>query len=969
MTEIKYFAVNELPQESELQPTSIYYLNDGSHYITNSNKVLTKVSDTIVVNELPEFGVINKIYVVKTEENTSIYIWNGIEFELTSRDVIYNNQYGLYITDSFETFEELELADKSKFKNGDVVLIRGLDGDSQETGNLYTFENNDFQFLGNIRGQRGMNGEKGDKGDKGERGERGLQGIQGLQGEKGEKGDTGEKGLDGINGLTAYELAIANGFSGDIYTWLDSLKGEQGLQGLKGEDGLRGEQGVQGVQGEKGEKGERGDKGDRGDSFEITAVYSSVAELEADVNNPDIPEMAFVIISSDDPDNDADNGKVYIKSEGGYVYLLTMRGLKGEKGERGDKGEKGDQGLQGVRGVQGIQGEKGEKGLDGNGIVIKGRVDEEYQLSDLTGTNGDAYWVGSRLYIWTDNPILVSEAGWYRGNDLKGEQGAQGIRGEKGEKGDGVEGIGTATLLTQNKTIREAINELFTVGNNVKRDTVNALLSKDSTLPIDSQSTWNDIMTTITNLKLGYKVNGDYFNNALALENVKEGDLLMRVERKLYDDVQLGTNFDSTSARSFETIDIGNNKAVILYPQGAGSANKCQLNASLVRKDGGKITVLSTINIDGVSFGGFNPRAILLNPTTIIVILSGASNATPAYRTVLKKIIINGDTITSGSYQIVDETANSAFATAIKKVSNDTFIVARRNGESIVISSFTNLNNNSTVGGLATAHSSKLTKNNLGLETLYIATVNEAERRYACFGGSGSSYSNGNGSLVAFEFELSSDYKTLSETRANTVYYTGYNGAYNLSFLEFKRDGQDRLLIAGRNTDDNNKIALFEIWFPVKGAVYSINRYNLPTPNNSGGTLTNNSRRDSMHSMVLLDDENVCITYKGDSGRLATGIFSLKNLNRGETIQFTQNADFPSGNGNGLVKFVSFGDEFAIIRLNGTSATNDKVVIASTEIGNGYYKFKKGRDISYTALALSDGTPTNNNLEIIRSNY
>src|SRR5690606_15718026 len=129
------------------------------------------------------------------------------------------------------------------------------------------------------------------------------------------------------------------------------------------------------------------------------------------------------------------------------------------------------------------------------------------------GVNGDAYWIGTRLYIWTDDSTLIAQPGFLRGNDLRGSQGIQGIQGERGEKGEGVSDLGTAELLTENKTIKEAINEVFQYGNNVKEQTVSALLSKDNTLPIDNQSTWSEVISAINSLNLiNSSVNGDKIN-------------------------------------------------------------------------------------------------------------------------------------------------------------------------------------------------------------------------------------------------------------------------------------------------------------------------------------------------------------------------------------------------------------------------------------------------------------------------
>lgn len=50
-------------------------------------------------------------------------------------------------------------------------------------------------------------------------------------------GKDGADGADGQNGLSAYEIAVENGFEGTEAEWLESLKGETGADGAKGEDG------------------------------------------------------------------------------------------------------------------------------------------------------------------------------------------------------------------------------------------------------------------------------------------------------------------------------------------------------------------------------------------------------------------------------------------------------------------------------------------------------------------------------------------------------------------------------------------------------------------------------------------------------------------------------------------------------------------------------------------------------------
>ena len=70
-------------------------------------------------------------------------------------------------------------------------------------------------------------------------------------------------------GLSAYQIAVKNGFVGTEQEWLDSLVGPQGPAGPtgpKGEKGDTGETGAQGPRGLQGEKGDTGDTGPKGES-------------------------------------------------------------------------------------------------------------------------------------------------------------------------------------------------------------------------------------------------------------------------------------------------------------------------------------------------------------------------------------------------------------------------------------------------------------------------------------------------------------------------------------------------------------------------------------------------------------------------------------------------------------------------------------------------------------------------------
>lgn len=77
-----------------------------------------------------------------------------------------------------------------------------------------------------------------------------------------------------------------------------------------------------------------------------------------------------------------------------------------------------------------VRGPQGPKGETGAALAIKGSFPslEELQEQHPTGTLGDAYMVGSRLYSWRGSA-------WVDCGDIKGPKGDQGIQGERGPTG------------------------------------------------------------------------------------------------------------------------------------------------------------------------------------------------------------------------------------------------------------------------------------------------------------------------------------------------------------------------------------------------------------------------------------------------------------------------------------------------------------------------------------------------------
>ena len=174
------------------------------------------------------------------------------------------------------------------------------------------------------QGEPGIQGAAGPTGPQGPKGETGPQGLQGLKGDQGPTGPQGPKGEAGNDGASAYELAVAAGFTGTQAQWLASLKGEKGdtgLQGPKGDTGAKGDTGPQGLTGETGPAGPQGPKGETGPA-----------------------------------------GAQGLKGDAGPA---GPQGETGPQGPQGLRGEKGDKGETGATGPQGAKGDPGPAGADG----------------------------------------------------------------------------------------------------------------------------------------------------------------------------------------------------------------------------------------------------------------------------------------------------------------------------------------------------------------------------------------------------------------------------------------------------------------------------------------------------------------------------------------------------------------------------------------------------------------------------
>jgi hypothetical protein len=226
------------------------------------------------------------------------------------------------------------------------------------------------------QGPQGERGEKGDPGDPGPPGKsayeravdlgfegseqewldslvgpEGPEGPQGPAGPKGDPGDPGEKGEQGDPGLSAYEVAVDNGFEGTEQEWLDSLVGPEGQEGQAG------------PKGDQGDPGPQGDPGADGREVQLQKGTTHIQwRYEGDPTWTDLVALADLKgADGADGTNGADAAEIELqitathiqwRREGGsWTNLVALADLKGPQGPTAVSEDEGNAATLGTDGL------------------------------------------------------------------------------------------------------------------------------------------------------------------------------------------------------------------------------------------------------------------------------------------------------------------------------------------------------------------------------------------------------------------------------------------------------------------------------------------------------------------------------------------------------------------------------------------------------------------------------------------
>lgn len=312
-----------------------------------------------------------------------------------------------------------------------VQVIKGIDGKdgkSVSTEEVKELVNDAVKEIPKIKGDKGDKGESAfqqavDDGFlgtekewleslKGKDGKDGTNGKDGKDGTNGKDGESirGARGEDGDPGMSAYQIAVNNGFVGSEREWLDSLRGES-IKGDKGDKGDRGES----IKGDPGKDGKDGKDGQRG---------KSAYEVARDNGYPgDIDDWLQSLKGEKGDKGDKGDSAYEEAVSAGFQgteseWLISLKGDKGDPGES-IKGDRGDQGLPGDKGAQGAKGDKGDTG------------NSAYQEAQANGFQGtELEWLNSLKGAKGDKGDPGKD-----GESITGPQGVPGIPGRKGDNG------------------------------------------------------------------------------------------------------------------------------------------------------------------------------------------------------------------------------------------------------------------------------------------------------------------------------------------------------------------------------------------------------------------------------------------------------------------------------------------------------------------------------------------------------
>jgi len=274
-------------------------------------------------------------------------------------------------------------------------------------------------------------------------------------------------GQVGATGMSAYQLALAEGFVGTESAWILSLKGVQGIQGnqgpsgptgLTGSVGPAGNNGVDGINGADGINGTDGADGDSayqvwlglGNSGTqaqfIQSIKGASILVKGTLTTAEILALNIATMSFGDSYFSSDGFTLYVFNGTSWVSSGSLRGVIGATGNKGDKGDTGN---------------------DGESLLVLGNVATASALPS-NAQIGHAYFVNDTFSLAVSRgPAVWASSLSLRG--VQGEVGPAGGQGVQGNIGPGVVAKGSVADITALNAIpTPSVGDLYIVESDYK---------------------------------------------------------------------------------------------------------------------------------------------------------------------------------------------------------------------------------------------------------------------------------------------------------------------------------------------------------------------------------------------------------------------------------------------------------------------------------------------------------------------
>ena len=341
---------------------------------------------------------------------------------------------------------------------------------------------------------------------------------------------------------------------------------------------------------------------------------------------------------------------------------------------------------------------------------------------------------------------------------------------------------GEAKLAAENATTiaNEAAalaNEAKQLGNSVKQNMVSSLLSVDSSLPITTSSTWDEIIDQTGNIHTGIDINGVVEQYKVeAGEDISAGDFVEFINTIGTMRPSSPTVFESAGTTYISAVALNENKVVVNYRDTGnshyGTAIVLSINDTSIIK--GEPIVFESAKTDHIS-------AVKLNENKILVSYRDVANNNCSTAIILS---INDMDITTGN-PLVFNNSNGTEISAVKLNENRVVVSYRDNGnntygEAIVLA----------INDMVITKGSPIVFNNAGSSYMSNVALNE-NIVLVCYNDNGNGYY---GTAVVLTID------DMSITKGSPIVFE----SARIDYISAVKLNENKVLVSYSNTGNNS---------------------------------------------------------------------------------------------------------------------------------------------------------------------